>query len=211
MRWDEDDGVTLIEMLISLMIMAVMMTMFTTGVLQMYRAANKTESLSSAQSELNTVFLRLDKIVRYAVWISDTRQVGQRYDIRMRTTNDTGQHCYAFMVTGGDNSRLLVTDWDPDVSAEIPRAAAYDSVPTAGSPEQTIWVVLANDVDAPAGGAPFERIPADAVQNFDRLQLTLVASVGSANSSTKTDTSISFTALNTSLVRAADLCQLRQG
>ena len=193
MTWcDEDDGVTLIELVVSLTIMAVMMTMFTTGVLQMYQAANKTESLANAQSELNTVFLRLDKIVRYAAWIGDRQQTGAVHDLRMLTTGSAGQRCYALRLNG-DQNRLLIADWGPDAA---PTGSEY-----AGT---TIWATLANNVDVPDTGKPFERIPADADSDitFDRLLLELEATTGSGVSGTNTNTRVTFTALNTSLVRS---------
>jgi prepilin-type N-terminal cleavage/methylation domain-containing protein len=200
MRGDEEDGVTLIELIVSLMLMSVMLTIFTTGVVQMYQAANKTESLADAQSQLNTVFLRLDKVVRYAGWISDLQQSGTRYDIRMQTTGADGQHCYGLKLLG-DQDRLFITDWTLE---NPPTVSAY-----AGT---SIWAALATNVDAPSGGKPFDRIPADDKQNFDRLQLDLVATAGSGTSGTKTNTSVSFTALNTSLARSpTDACPLRQG
>ena len=76
---DDESGVTLIELVVSMTIMAVMMTVFTTAVVQMYQAANKTESMSNAQAELNNVFLRLDRIVRYAAGISNLQQAGGRF------------------------------------------------------------------------------------------------------------------------------------
>lgn len=196
----EDDGVTLIELVVSLMIMSVMMAIFTTGVLQMYQAANKTESLATAQSQLNTVFLRLDKVVRYAAWISDVKQDGDKYDIRMLTTGSGGQLCYGLKLNGTTNV-LQVTQWTLD---SPPTISAYNAT--------AIWVTLATNVDAPDGKKPFERIPADPIQNFDRLQLDLVATTGSGVSGTKTNTNVRFTALNTSLAGSpTDACPLRQG
>jgi prepilin-type N-terminal cleavage/methylation domain-containing protein len=200
MTREDDEGVTLIELVVSLTIMAVMMTIFTTGVLQMYQAANKTESLATAQEQLNTVFLRLDKVVRYAAWISDTVRNGDRFDVRMLTTNADGQQCYGLRLNSTENV-LLITGW---ALSDAPTISTY-----AGT---TIWTTLATNVDAPAGVMPFERVPADAVQNFDRLQLTLEATSGTNTSRTRTDTSVRFTALNTSLARSsADACPLRQG
>jgi prepilin-type N-terminal cleavage/methylation domain-containing protein len=196
----EDRGVTLIELVVSLMIMSVMMTIFTTGILQMYQAANKTESLATAQSQLNTVFLRLDKVVRYAAWISDVQQDGEKYDVRMLTTGSGDQRCYGLKLNGTEN-RLLIAQWSLD---DPPTVSVYDGT--------TIWATLATNVDAPTGLKPFERIPADAIQNFDRLQLDLVATTGSGVSGTKTNTNVRFTALNTSLARSStDSCPLRQG
>lgn len=204
MTYEDDDGVTLIELTVSLMIMSVMMTMFTTAALQMYRAANKSESMASAQADLNVVFLRLDKIVRYASWISDPQQTGAKHDIRMLTTTSSdGQRCYGLKVTGGTASRLLIAGWNPDDLNERPTVGEYAA-------DTGIWTTLANDVTAPDGEKPFERVPADSVQNFDRLQLRLEATKGSNESRTKSDTNVRFTALNSSLARSTtDLCPLK--
>jgi prepilin-type N-terminal cleavage/methylation domain-containing protein len=204
MTHEDDDGVTLIELTVSMMIMSVMMTMFTTAALQMYRAANKSESVAAAQTDLNVVFLRLDKIVRYASWISDPQQTGDRHDIRMLTiTSSDGQRCHGLKVTGGTASRLLILAWNPDDLDDRPTAAQYAS--DSGS-----WTTLANNVGAPTGEKPFERVPADSVQNFDRLQLRLEATKGTNESRTKSDTNVRFTALNSSLARSStDLCPLK--
>ncbi len=183
----DDSGVTLIELIVSMTIMAVVMTIFTSAALQMYRAANKTESLSNAQSELNNVFLRVDRIVRYASGISAVQQSGDKYYIGLLTAEAVGPRCYALQLIGGNVRQLQIATWND-----------------ASRPAQPPWQTIANNVVAPSNGKPFTVVEADAVQNFDRLQLDLVAAVGSADSSsTKTNTSVRFTALNTSLTTSS--------
>jgi prepilin-type N-terminal cleavage/methylation domain-containing protein len=185
-----DDGVTLVELVVSMTIMAVMLTIFTTGVLQMYRAANKTESLATAQSQLNTVFLRMDKVVRYASGITVVAERDGGHYVGLltvasapspSTSAQATERCYALRLKG---ISLWIIDWD-------------DRVPQG--PSAPPWTSLATDVQAPAGAKPFTVKAADALNPFIRLQLNLMAVVGSGVKGTNTDTRITFTALNTSL------------
>lgn len=188
---DDESGVTLIELVVSMTIMAVMMTMFTTAVVQMYQVANKTESMSNAQAELNNVFLRLDRIVRYAAGISKVQKEGNRFYVGMLVA-ETGnkQRCYAVQLTGDPVKQLQLADW-------------YENARPAEAP----WVTIANDVLPPADieeppfeMPPFEVVPADRENNFVRLKVNLDATVGTdPRSRTTANTKVEFTALNTSL------------
>jgi prepilin-type N-terminal cleavage/methylation domain-containing protein len=189
-----DDGVTLIELVVSMTIMAVMLTIFTTGVLQMYQAANKTESLATAQSQLNTVFLRMDKVVRYASGITVVAERGGGHYVGLLTVTSGPspatavqgtERCYALRLREG---ALSIIDWN-------------DRIPPSTSAPP--WTSLATDIHAPADAKPFTILPADASRPFVQLQLHLVAIVGSGVKGTNTDTRIRFTALNTSLTTPA--------
>ena len=58
-------------------IMSVVMVIFTTAILQVYRSVNaSTESLSTAQSQLQIAFQRFDRELRYASWIAEPGKVG---------------------------------------------------------------------------------------------------------------------------------------
>ena len=183
MRREDDSGVTLIELVVSMTIMAVMMTAFTTAVVQMYQAANKTESMSNAQAELNNVFLRLDRIVRYAAGISEMQRKGNRYYIGMLVAETDNKHrCYALQLTSDPVKKLQIADW-------------YENA----RPVEAPWTTIANDVLPPKSGDPFEVEPASRDNNFYRLKLKLDATVGTdPRSSTTANTEVEFTALNTS-------------
>lgn len=176
----DDSGVTMTELVVSLVILSFMMSIFTTGIVQMYSAANKTESMSNAQSELNVTFLRLDKLVRYASGISAPEQVAGSFYVGLLATNTGANLCTAVKLDPAA-AQLSTFAWDDD-----------------SPPAQAAWTVLANNV-TPKGTQPFTRWPADTLANFDRLQLTLRASAGSGRTSTTTDTDITFTAMNTTL------------
>lgn len=62
----DDAGTTLLEILVATSVMAIVMAMFTTGVVRMYRSAQITEAISTARSQLTVAFGRLDRQVRYA-------------------------------------------------------------------------------------------------------------------------------------------------
>src|SRR5207247_108877 len=80
-RPDKDAGITLVEVVVALSIMAFAMTMFTTGILQVFRAQNKTDSASNAQTRVNLAFLRLDKELRYS---SDVSSPGKYNSVNWR-------------------------------------------------------------------------------------------------------------------------------
>jgi type II secretory pathway pseudopilin PulG len=184
-RLADDSGTTMVELVVSLVIMSFMMAIFTTGIIQMYSAANKTESLSNAQSELNVTFLRMDKQVRYASGISQPQFVNGSYYVSMLTTNTGANRCTAVKLDP-DAAQLSTFTWDED-----------------DAPADPFWTVLANNV-TPKGAQPFTLWPANAVANFDRLQLTIQARTGDGTTGTTTDTDVTFTALNTSLETSSE-------
>jgi prepilin-type N-terminal cleavage/methylation domain-containing protein len=186
----DDSGVTMIELVVSMTIMAVVMTIFTTAVLQMYQAAHKTESLSNAQSELNTVFLRMDRMVRYASGISDVKRSGTTYYVGVATVEADRPLCNALRLLGDPEHRLQIVTWDEQRIND----PGY---------KKPAWTTLANDVIAPDDVPPFAFVKADANYNFDRLQLNLDALVGLNANKTRAETRIRFTALNTSLTTSA--------
>src|SRR3954454_8418783 len=65
-----DGGVTLVELLMSMSIMLVVMAVFTTGIIQLYRVSNAAGARSDAQARLSAALLRLDKQARTAAGIS---------------------------------------------------------------------------------------------------------------------------------------------
>nr|BFE84819.1 hypothetical protein GCM10020093_074200 [Planobispora longispora] len=71
LRATGDAGVSLIEILVTMGILGVLMAIFTTGIVQVYRAVGSTESLATAQEQTHVAFQRLDKEVRYASWIGE--------------------------------------------------------------------------------------------------------------------------------------------
>jgi len=179
LRRTEDGGTTLIEVVVSMSIMSVFMAMFTVGILQMSRAVNKNEATSTAQSQLNIAFMRLDKEIRYAAGVSAPGSVDANPYVEYLITNSGTPVCtqLRLQVAAGQLQR---------------RAWVQGSSPLTPS----AWIPLASDVSS---AQPFTFSAADATYSFQRLQLRLVATSGSGGTATAKQTDVTFTAMNTSL------------
>jgi prepilin-type N-terminal cleavage/methylation domain-containing protein len=184
---DQDDGVSMMEITVSLAIMSILMTMVTTAVLQVYTATNRTESITTSQAQLNNLFLRLDKEIRYAAGVSREKEV----------TVGTWWVEYLVAVNGVPTcTQLRLTTTTTTLEK---RTWVKDQTPFA----PTAWRPLATNVTAPAGQQPFTFLSADpsgvgvSPSNFDRLQISLVARALGNPTVTDAGTTITFTALNT--------------
>jgi type II secretory pathway pseudopilin PulG len=164
-------------------IMSIVMAMFTSGILQIFRTANKNESTSIAQSQLNLTFLRLDKEIRYASGISVPALVGADWYVEFVTVN-TGVAVCAELKLVASTGQLLRRQWPQGMTLLAPGP----------------WTPLASGVSAPQ---PFTFHAADATANFHRLQLRLTARSGAGDSASSTETDVTFTALNTSLATSS--------
>jgi len=174
-----DRGVTLIEVVVSMSIMTLFMAMFTVGMVQLYRSANKSEAVGLAQSQINIAFLRLDKELRYAAGISVPGQVGADPYVEYLVTSTGAAVC--------SQLRLQIA------SAQLQRRTwIRGSVPLNPGP----WTVLASNISSPA---PFTLHPSDATFSHQRLQLSFTATTGPATAATTRTTDVTFTALNTSM------------
>jgi prepilin-type N-terminal cleavage/methylation domain-containing protein len=187
-----DSGVTLAEMMVSMTILLVVLTMFTTGIVQIYRAVNKTESMSIAQSEINNLFLRLDKEIRYASGISLPAQVGADWYVEFETTHSVPAKCTELRLTAG-SAKLEHRAWaqgTPPPVTWTPLASGISAAPASTPPAST----------PPATVAPFFLVEAGTTGNFDfhRLTLALVVTSGRDTTATSAATSVTFTAVNTS-------------
>ncbi|MET8148424.1 type II secretion system protein J [Actinoplanes sp. NPDC049668] len=71
----DDEGLTLIEMVVTMSVMAIVMVVFTTAIAQVYWANNRIENSAVAQSQLHVAFQRFDRELRYASWIGTPAKV----------------------------------------------------------------------------------------------------------------------------------------
>jgi Tfp pilus assembly protein PilE len=175
----DDRGATLLELMITVGIMSVVMVVVTGAIMQIYRSVNKNEALSTAKAELNHVFTRLDKEIRYASGISKPSPPGDDRYVEYQTTNTGTTTCVQL--------RLRST-------GELQRR----SWPSAGTPGP--WSQLASGI---SGVVPFTTYPAGDFA-FQRLRVNVNATIGSGASRTTRQTDITFTALNTSVRTESD-------
>jgi Tfp pilus assembly protein PilV len=178
---DPEAGLTMIEVVVSLTVMTVLMLICTTGLLQVYRSVNATESISTAAAQVNTAFLRLDKEIRYASGISTPGVVSGNPYVEFETANTGTTVCTEL--------RLNVT------AHQLQRR----SWPQGGSPGS--WLPMASQVSA---STPFTVSPADSTMTSQRLRVRLVATAGTGGSTATARTDVTFTAMNTSLATTSD-------
>ncbi|GGL07653.1 PulJ/GspJ family protein [Planomonospora parontospora] len=228
-----DAGLSLTEVMVSISLMGVMMVIFTTGVLQVYRAVNGVEALSASQSQLQTAFQRLDREIRYATWISQpsapirgNRYVEFAYVEYPRTEQaQTGQAQTGQAHTG----QAMCGQLRLDVNRGVLQLVRWTpgSPPAEGRPGETLASEIAVDglkADSPSGTAkePFVLQPAgsrpyrgsgvgstgaDFAPDFHRLELHLTSRVGTGEHERTSNLDVTFTALNTSReTPAANVC-----
>ncbi len=186
-RARQDTGYTLVEVVVSMTLLSIVMAIFTTGVLQMYRVANRSEATATAQSQINIAFLRLDKEIRYAAGISTPGTVGSDPYVEYLISY-TGTAVCTELRLHVATRQLQRRTWNQGAS------------PLTPSP----WIPLASDVSSTQA---FTFTAADATFNFQRLRLKLVATSGAGGTATPKQSDITFTALNTSLTTSsATIC-----
>src|SRR3954452_4951388 len=65
-----DDGSTLIEMLVGMVVMSIGLAIFTTATVQIYQALRYSERVTQVHDQLSTAFRKVEKEVRYALEIN---------------------------------------------------------------------------------------------------------------------------------------------
>jgi prepilin-type N-terminal cleavage/methylation domain-containing protein len=74
-RTDRDGGFSLTEVLVSMAILSVVVSISGTAIIQTYSTLNKVDNYSVAREQLANSFRRLDKEIRYAQWVGDPATV----------------------------------------------------------------------------------------------------------------------------------------
>lgn len=181
---DDDAGSTLVELVVTMVLMTVVMVVFTGAIVQIYRATLRTETSSTASAQVRQAFQRLDKVIRYASWIATPGKVGTSWYVEFAAGDPTAAlGCGQLRL---DNRGVLqLLQW------------TAGSPPTAGQAGQTLASQLVYDsVVSPfvmqsagttASGAGF-------AVDYQRLQVRLT----STSNQVSTTLDSTFTALNTS-------------
>lgn len=185
LRVGGDAGFTLLELMVSLAILSVAMSIFMTGLIQFFRSTSKIESASIAQSQVETAYDRLDREIRYASALSVEGVVNGDHYFEYRTENSGTSMCTQL--------RLRVAD------QQLQRRTWVDGpTPITATP----WIPLASGI---TGTHPFTFIPADGTYEWQRLAIDLSAAAG--GNATSKPLKVTFTALNTSRSTSSiDVC-----
>jgi prepilin-type N-terminal cleavage/methylation domain-containing protein len=180
---DDDSGMTMVEVLVSLVVMSIAMLIFTSGVLVIYRTLTKVESLATVQDRITTTFQRMDRDLRYASAISDP---GLETD---------GNYYVEYLMTIGSADRCVQLRFRPTVGELQQR-----TWPNNNSPGAT-WALLVKPVAQVAATDPFTLTAPTNTFPFQSLQVRLQAATGTGTgaASATRETNVTFAALNTNV------------
>ncbi len=172
-----DSGITLIEVMVSMSLVAVITSLFAGGIVQAYRLSTKNESMAIVQAELHDVFSRLDRQARYASSVSEPGHAGGNQYVEFVTSSAGTVVCTQYRVSTS-TGKLQSRTW------------------RQGAPASA-WSTLASNVTSPAG---FVRTVAAANgPRRQRLTVTLSLTAGRGSTATSHRSAVTYTALNTSL------------
>jgi Tfp pilus assembly protein PilV len=178
----DDSGVTLIDVMVAMTLMSVLLAVFTAGIIDMYRTANRAESTAEAQTRTVAAFNRLERQIRYAERITKERLLPNNDYVVEFAMNDSvnALQCIQLRIpeNGGD---LTARQW------------------TAGStPTKPATTVVTGITRPSPAEPPFTRKAAgSAGSNFDRLVVQVTTTVGGDRNEQTRAFDLQFTALNT--------------
>jgi type II secretory pathway pseudopilin PulG len=184
----DDEGYSLLEVMMAMVCTGILMTLVTSAVIQIYHSVNSVDAVSAAQSQIDTAFGRLDKEVRYARGISDPAAVSGDPYVEYLLSADSVDTCVELRLhtsTGELQRRQWVKNQSP-------------LVPTA-------WQTLASSVTAATPFAVTSTrpvLPSDSPYQSLTLDVTSVTGGGSGLSASagragsRRETTVTFTALN---------------
>lgn len=194
-----DDGMTLIELTVGMVLMSVFMAMFTGAILMMNNAMNTSQAINDAASQVNSAFLQLDETARSASYISTPGISNGSWYVEMRSLDRTGQQICTQLRVDTTAKQLQSRTWT------VVNAVA--STPSA-------WLPIASGITnggAAAGSTtqPFALKPTLGTSAlFQQLVVTLVPPAGPGTSATPAGSSFTVTALNSTLPAPTGVCQL---
>ncbi|GIH89965.1 type II secretion system protein J [Planobispora siamensis] len=208
-RSSGDAGISLVEVMVTVGIMGILMAIFTTGILQVYRSVNVTESVATAQSQLNIMFQRLDKEIRYASWVAEPGLVRNRWYVEFAGTSaeNDATECGQLRLDLGTGVMQLIrwTPGSPPAEGRPGQTLASQIVTTGlGTGTPTPPFELQEAGSFPYGGTGSSAVGADFAPDYQRLRLHLTTRVSTSSDAAPVETDITFTALNTSRETKSD-------
>lgn len=180
-----DAGMTLVELIVSIGIFTIVVSVFMAGVVIMTNNTVRSDVTAQSGDSVRLVFQRLDRKVRYAEAINlpGAGAGGARY-VEFRTS-----------ARSSGSGVATCTQWRWDPTTRLVQQRTWNDVSGAVAPG---WSTLVTDVlpdsDTSGRGYPFEVLLADDVTPHQRLVLRLT--VGSENADVTVDSETSFVARN---------------
>lgn len=199
---NEDQGTTLMELVVGMAVMTVFMSMFLGAILMMTNTSNKVQATSLAATQTNQAFLRLDKTVRYAGAISTPG--------RSATSNDWYVELDLPATDVGGSDTCLQLRIDASMLQQRTWTVANGTAGTASG-----WTPIASFLTNGAAAAGSADVPfaaptasSSASSSFQRLQVVLRSTAGTSTTSTNR-AQMTFIALNSDVSQPgnATTCQ----
>lgn len=192
----DDRGTTLMELLISMVIMTIFLGLFAAGVLGMSAAARRQSASITAQQQTREAFLQLDKQIRYAEAITTPSTVAGNQWIEWQVPDPTIP-----IATSASQSRCF--QWKASATSGTLMYRSW-IVPTTGTVSVPSWRTVASGLvitnqpvfttsDAGLAAAPFS-VPAGSSTSYGRLGIAVTAN-GTATAGRSASSAV-FTALN---------------
>ncbi|GIE98626.1 PulJ/GspJ family protein [Paractinoplanes rishiriensis] len=151
----DDEGFTLMEVVVTLTIFSVVMAVVTGAFLQIYQATNKIDNSAAVRSQLGNSFQRLDKELRYAFWVNEPGQVNDKWYLEYALTAGCRQLVLEPLpgsTAQRPNYRLTLASWTlPGTTPGTPTTIASNLSPI---PSTAPFTVYAADPDVRASASP---------------------------------------------------------
>ena len=185
-RDEREDGLTLIELLVSMGIFTIVIAVFMAGVVSMTRSTTHSQEVTDAGNAVRRAFQTMDKQIRYASAINFPG-----------VAPVSGNHYVEFRTESQPNGLApLCTQWRLNVATKELQSRTWRDPGTT----RTAWVTMAtnvrNKLTAPGSQPPFVLKPAGG--NLVRQQLAVTVVSGRGTSPIGADTSTVFVARNSS-------------
>lgn len=111
MRRRDDEGYSLVEVLVAASLMSVVMAVSVTAVLQIYSSINRTEETVAVRDAIDVSFRRLDREMRYATRVNPPGKVNGRWYVEYElpiTDGSTNAPCRQLKL---ENGVLTLSSW----------------------------------------------------------------------------------------------------
>ena len=188
-RLNQDEGTSLIELVVGMMLMAIFLGMFTGAIVMMNSAMNKSQAVNLTASQLNNAFMNLDNTVRYAAFVS-TPGVGTSGDwyVELRVTNTGSEVCSQYRV---------------DIVAQQLQLRTW-TVANAAASAPTAWLPISSNISNGGAAAtpstqPFYLVPPPPNSLYQQLTINLISPAGNGTALTNSKSAFTFTALNSTV------------